>query len=360
MSFPDVPQRNIVLPETEKKAPSLSIGLYRPKYSLTNEEIESWGVTTSSGKPLTAASIEDLIGIKQRYVADDSETALKMGLEAAYGAVCGKPRADVLMVSTSFPTGQDLASRINNEFGLGVDKGERVNIHMACSGFAAGLAYLHERRLDLNGARVLFVSTEKYSPYLQDLREQDALKIDPWLSQTIFSDMASAVAFTLGQDLKILSTGSRFDFTNQENNYIGMPIDYEKLRDGGSCIVKDVPTSPTGKIYQDGPHVFKTMVRQIPPLVSKVLMDAGMTYADIAAIMTHQGSKRMTDGIESNLPDANPRIRRDQEDGNASSVAIPRLLKREIDENRIFAGEKIVMAGFGAGLMASASVVELG
>lgn len=360
MSFPDLPKRNNGASEIEKKSPSLSIGLYRPEYALTNEEIESWGVTTSSGKPLTAASIEDLIGVKKRYVANDSETPLRMGLEAAYGAVCGKPRADVLLVSTSFPTGEDLASRINSEFGLGVDQGERVNIHMACSGFAAGLAYLYERRLDLNGARVLFVSTEKYSPHLQDLRDKDALKIDPWLSQTIFSDMASATAFTLGQDLKILSSGSRFDFTDQENRYIGMPIDYEKLQDGGACIVKDVPTSPTGKIYQDGPHVFKTMVRQIPPLVSKVLMDAGMTYADIAAILTHQGSKRMTDGIENNLPGDNSHIRRDQEDGNASSVAIPRLLKREIDEGRLFAGERIVMAGFGAGLMASASVVELG
>lgn len=340
--------------EIEQKKPSLRLGTYQPRAALSNEEIESWGVKKPSGEVLTAAGIEGLIGVKRRFVADESETPLFMGLEAVKAT--GQYSADVLLVSTSFPTGEDMASRMNDEFGLGAK--DRVNFHMACSGFAAGLNYLFLQREKLQGARVLMVAAEKYHPHLQDLREPDALQKDPWLSQTIFSDGAAAMSFTLGEDLSILGAKNTHDFTPEQNAAIRMPIDYSGV--AGGYALKRVPPSPNGIVLQDGHSVYEVMSRRIPQFAGDLVEGSGVPITEITGIMTHQGSKKITDIIERRLKGSLGQVGHDQEDGNVSSAAIPKLMKRQIEERRILANDTFVIVGFGAGLMASGAIVKFG
>lgn len=358
MSLPDYrasPDR-VQAPEALK--PTIYIGTYQPRTSVFNQEIESWGVKTASGKPLTAEGIENLIGVKRRFVAQADETPLAMGLSAV--DKLGINFADVVLFSTSFPTGQDLATEVSETFGLGTKPGGRINIHMACSGFVAGLSYLHQEQERLQGARILMINSERYHPFIKDLRDDDALTVDPGLCQTIFSDYATAMTFTLGEDLSILGVRSEFDFKPEENNFIRMPIAWENLDDGGIHMVKDVPPSLTGKIYQDGHNVFKTMIRKVPRMVEDLVGEIGIPFSDVSAVLTHQGSLRMTTGISEKLHPDLSHVRFDQEDGNVSSAAIPRLMKREIDEGRLFGGDTLVLAGFGGGLMASTAVIRLG
>jgi len=358
MSLPDYRTSLDILQAPEALKPTIYISTYQPRRSVFNEEIESWGVKTASGKHLTAQGIEDLIGVKRRFVAQSDETPLMMGLSAV--EKLGIQSADIILFSTSFPTGQDLATEVSETFGLGTKPGGRINVHMACSGFVAGLSYLYQEQGRLQGARVLMVNSEKYHPFMKNLRDEDALQVDPGLCATIFSDYATALTFTLGEDLSILGVKNEFNFSAEENSFIKMPIEWDNLDDGGVHMVKDVPASTTGKIYQDGHNVFKTMLKKIPRLVEGLVVDAGLPFSDISAVLTHQGSLRMTTGIAEKLNPELARVRFDQEDGNVSSAAIPRLMKREIDEGRLFGGDTLVLAGFGGGLMASTAVVKLG
>ncbi|MGE5041859.1 MAG: 3-oxoacyl-ACP synthase III family protein [Candidatus Levyibacteriota bacterium] len=348
--------RHIVEHREFPQLPTVKTSLYQPKRVLTNEEMVSWGLTSGTGKPLTAEGMEDLIGVKQRFIASPEETPLFMAMKAVEGL--HPSGADVLLVSSSFPTGQDLAFRINDAYRLGVLPSNRLNIHMACSGFAAGLDWLHRQGKELEGARVLFVATEKYHPYLANLEDPESRERDPHMAQTIFSDGAAAVSFTLGEDLSILTAKSTDAFTREEDELLQMPVDFTLLK--GQVLIKRAPVSPDGIVHMDGHHVLEKMARVIPDFTRSLVDDAGLNPSDIAAVLFHQGSRKITEWQAKKLKGEYGLVGRDQEDGNMSSASIPKLMDRLVREGSLHQGNTSVMVGFGAGLMAAGAVVRFG
>ena len=77
----------------------------------------------------------------------------------------------------------------------------------------------------------------------------------------------------------------------------------------------------------------------------------------IKMVIPHQASRHMIDALAKRLPALD--FYRDLEDGNWSSASIPKAMARALDEGAIGTGDKLVLAGFGAGLFASVAVVQL-
>lgn len=360
MAFPDGTNLKRFRHEYETRGKGLSIEVYRPKYALTNEEMASWKILTGNGRPLTADHILDKIGSTHRYVADDSETVVSMGAAVAHNALQGKNSVDLVMVSSSFPTGEDLSQKIGAELGFHMGQDDGLNIHMACSSYAAGLLYLHKNRERYEGARVLFVNSEKYHPHIANLKLSDGVSMDPSLAQTIFSDGAVASVFTFGKDIDVIA-GKKItpdDLPTEVNELIKMPIDENKIT--GKSLSTPVPESDTGKVWQNGPGIFKTMMSVVPLLADEAILASGLLEKDIKMSIVHQGSKRMTEGIDEKLNGRFGPLMHDYGEGNFSSGSIPKQIDILLRDGKITSGDNLFLAGFGGGLMGVGLIVRIG
>ncbi len=326
---------------------TLEIAAYFPEQVLTNEQIASWGIQTG-GKPLTTEAIFKKVGVKKRYLADDAQNVLDMGLRAMK-ALSSLQGVDMIFFSTSYPDGVNNASEIarSNPTADGC-----VNIHAACSGFTLGLNHIWKNRERFLGKRILFVASEKYSPTLVDLRlNQD----DPSLSQTIFSDGAAAIIFTAGQDLKILYA-SNYSFPREKSMCLRMPVNHELVRH--PALTVNIPPSENGHFRMDGKAVYEQVRETVPVLIKTAIERAGLDKKDIKLVIPHQASRHLLEALTRRLPGL--QTYSDLEDGNWSSASIPKAMRQAINEGVITAGDKIVLAGFGAGLFTSITVAELG
>lgn len=332
----------------------MSFGAYSPERVLTNQEIESWGIITEGGRRLTADVILHKTGIEQRHAANDQETPLFMAIKAAEGALEGnKGDIDAVIVSTSFPTGENTSKKLQERFGF---SGFHLDVHVACSGVGLSLAYLKKYERQFIGKKILFVTTEKYSPYLQDLREEGGSTKDPSLAQTLFSDGATACKFEYGKDLKVLST-KKLVFPAGTENYIKMPINRKLL--AAPYIEIPIPYPASGKFEQDGSRVYKLIRNNVPNLIRESIGRARLTPADIKMLFLHQGSGHVVVEINNQLPEFQGRILMDYQDGNNSSGSTPKSIMRAKKEGGLSKHDIISLTVFGAGLTAISTILQL-
>jgi len=349
------PER-IPTPEAETK-PRIAFGFYHPETILTNEEIESWGVTTASGGLLTSEAIFKKTGVEGRFIAKKEDIVL-MGLKAASQILERvESKFDFLIFSTTYPTGEHLSTEASCFVKPSLFK--TLDIHAACSGFVYAFDYIREYEDWFQGKRVLIVSAEKISPTVPDLKNREE---DPSLSQTIFSDGAVAVSFVYGRDLKILAI-KNYEFNLEESRTLKIPVDYDLIYQSGRFgKVKFIwgPTPDGDKIEMDGKGVYEAVVRKMPGLITDTVFSAGLTFSNVSLIIPHQASRHILDGIVKRLPpNLADKIFYDVQDGNLSSAAVPKAWMRAQEEGKIKSGDKIVLATVGGGLFASIAVLEV-
>ena len=330
---------------------NLSFGIYFPEESITNEQIEGWKLQTKSGNLLTAQGIHEKIGIARRFWAGKNETTIDMGEHAAR-ATESLSGVNVVIVSSSYPLDVNISKEIAAR--LKIEPERHLDIHAACSGFVRGLTYMKEQEEEFQGKKVLFVATEKYSHTLADLRE-GGMEIDPSMAQTIFSDGAVACVFEFGKDIRVIEN-SNVKLPKELDNCLCMPIDTTLMV--MPYINVPIPKSSSDYLEQDGPRVFKAILRYVPDLNKKVVENAGLQPSDIKLVIPHQASGRMIEGLEERMSDFD--IFKDTQDGNFSSASIPKALMRAIREGEIQRGDRILLSAFGAGLYASSAIIELG
>jgi len=333
------------------ESPRLGMGFYLPTDYITNQHIENWDIRTGSGNKLEAADIEKRTGILRRFV-EYHRTTEDMAERAAFFAISGlKEPVKVVMVSSSYPTGNNIAQTVADR--LHLQPHTTLDIHAACSGFPRGLSFIKENEENFIGERILFIASEKYSPTLADLRE-NGLENDPSMAQTIFSDGAYGIAFTYGRDLKILSALD-YRFPEDVSKHLRMPVDRSKARK--PFIEETIPPSESGFFEQNGREVYKAVRNGVPPLIYRAIDKAELTPDQIQLVIPHQGSKHVVEALQHQLPDLD--VLADYENGNFSSASIIKGLYKAIQEKKVVKGDNVVFAGFGAGLFASTVVVHL-
>lgn len=353
MSMPEVINST---KERQKIRPNISGAVYRPVGErmdgkpLTNQRIHSLRIDKGKGKILTAHKIWEATGIRERSVAASFETPLFMGQMAAIEALNGSKDVDIVVVSSSYPTGINLSRTIINDLNLPAQY--NMDVYAACSGFVRGLVYLKENEREFDGAKVLMVGTEKYSPTLHPLTNE-GIKNDPNMAATIFSDGAAALYFQLGKDIKLLHAQS-YPMDDKLKNHIMMPIEADKLVH--PYIEENVPND-CDFFYQRGPYVYRAVLDNIPGVIRDVVRGSGLRSRDIELAITHQASGRVMTGLSREVPEY--QIYYDMEEGNWSSAAIIKALSRAISFGEVGVGDILALIGFGAGMRAEGAVVKL-
>ena len=113
------------------------------------------------------------------------------------------------------------------------------------------------------------------------------------------------------------------------------------------------------KMQMDGQEVFKFAVRQVPAVIMEVLEKNTLALDDIDWMILHQANSRIVEAVSRHLKVPLAKFPMNmQEYGNTSSASIPILLDEMNRDGRLKKGQKIILAGFGAGLTWGASILE--
>ena len=109
----------------------------------------------------------------------------------------------------------------------------------------------------------------------------------------------------------------------------------------------------------NGKDVFQFAVRKVPQVIQEVLERNELFLEDIDWFVLHQANARIVDAVARRLRlDIGKFPMNLQDYGNTSSASIPILLNELNREGVLKKGQKLVLAGFGAGLSWGASVLE--
>ena len=111
----------------------------------------------------------------------------------------------------------------------------------------------------------------------------------------------------------------------------------------------------------NGREVFQFAVRRVPEAVCQVLKNNDLNVDEIHWFILHQANQRIVEAAARRLHAGIEKFPMNlQKYGNTSSASIPILLNELNRNGSLKKGQKIVLAGFGAGLSWGASVLEWG
>jgi 3-oxoacyl-[acyl-carrier-protein] synthase-3 len=296
----------------------LGMGSYAPEKVFTNFDFEKILDTSDEW-------IREMTGIEERRFAEDMDTS-DMALIAAERAIedsgISKDDIDFVVVATStgehkFPT---VANTIQDK--LGLKNVPSVDQLAACSGFIYGLA-----------SAEMFVKSGRYKNIL-------VVGVDKLTKITDFEDRSTAVLFGDGAGAAVVGeVDEGFGIKSFELGSKGS---------GGKYLYGD---KEKGYIRMNGREVFKFAVRQMGESSVNVTEAAGLSTEDIDMLIPHQANIRIMNAARERmgLPYDKMSVTVDKY-GNTSAASIPLSLDYEIKNNRIKAGDNIVLVGFGGGL----------
>ena len=109
----------------------------------------------------------------------------------------------------------------------------------------------------------------------------------------------------------------------------------------------------------DGREVFIFAVNSVPQAVKELLEKNNVAQEEISFYILHQANKRIVEAIAKRLGEPLEKFPMNLEEyGNTSSASIPILLDELNRAGKLQKGQKIILAGFGAGLTWGASILE--
>jgi 3-oxoacyl-[acyl-carrier-protein] synthase III len=284
-------------------------------------------------------------GIRQRHIADDSETTASLGEAAARAALddagLTPDDIDLIVLATSTPNNTFPATAVEIQNRLGMTHGYAYDMQAVCSGFVYAV---HNADLALRGGglrRALVIGSETFSRILD------------WTDRStcvLFGDGAGAVVLEAGEgagtvaDRGILAASLRSDGSHREKLYV----------DGGPSTTQTV-----GHLRMEGREVFKHAVGMITDVIEAVFAQSGVTAQDIDWFVPHQANKRIIDASAKKLGIADEKvvITVDRH-GNTSAASVPLALRVAVADGRIKKGDLVLLEAMGGGFTWGAVLVR--
>lgn len=311
-------------------------GSYTPSYVMDNNDIAALVDTSDEW-------IRERTGVVRRHIIQE-DTTVSMAVEAAKRALenaqtepedidlilVASISSNVLLPCTACEVQKELGAVNATCFDLG---------GAACTGFV--LAY-NTAEAYLSGGiyrTALVIGSESMS------------EITNW------EDRSTCILFGDGAGAAVVKAreGRRY-----------LPVTHSEGMKGGALTCKslyvdkkDTEAIEEYFVQMDGQAVFKFAIKKVPEAIREVLDKNELHPEDIDLYILHQANKRIIETVAKRLGEDVEKFPMNvQEYGNTSSASIPILLD-ELSRNGIFKhGQKLVLAGFGAGLTWGASVIE--
>lgn len=311
-----------------------------PEKVLTNEmiaqEFPEW----------TVEKIDKKIGIKQRHVTVDGETASDLAIGAAEKLLASisydRSQIDYLIFVTQSPDYHLPTTACTIQTRLGLSKRiTAIDVNLGCNGFVAGLSLAKAVIMAGQAKNVLLLTGETYSKYMHERDKSN---------RTIFGDGAAATLVSTEGIAEVGEFVIGTDGTGAENLIVKtggarhpQPAEDLKFDDFGNPRSSD-------NLYMDGPAILNYSLDSIPQLVEDVLEKNHVTMDDIDLHVYHQANTFLA-----NLERRKLRIPEEkyycniENFGNTVSSTIPIALCEAMKEGRINKGTKVLSVAQGLG-----------
>jgi len=320
----------------------LGIGGYVPEKVMTNDDWAALVDTTDEW--ITART-----GIKERRFAADDESTLDLCAHAAQRALdnAGLTPADIgeIIVATDTPEvyTPDTASFLQHR--LGCDTVPAYDLGgSGCAGFVQALDVARSR-IAFSARNVLVVGVELISRLIS-WRERETC--------VLFGDGAGAVVLGPGSGRATLlevvagTDGSKADILTLATGGTKKPFTLEVARSGAHQ-----------HLAMDGRAVFKEAVYRMTGSIEDVLDRIGKSVDDVALVIPHQANKRIIDAVAKKAGVGLDRVFVNvQSFGNTGSASVPLALWQAAEEDRIGAGDLVILTAFGAGFHWAAAALQ--
>lgn len=309
-----------------------AVEYHLPEARLTTEELAAefpeWSV----------AQIALKTGIEQRHIAAADECASDLAFAAATklfaGGACTPEDIDFILFCTQSPDYllPTTACLLQDRLGIPRTAGA-LDFNLGCSGFVYGLGLAKGLIATGQASKVLLLTADTYSKYLGQSDKS---------VRTIFGD-AGAATLVVADD----------------KEGVGQLVYGTDGRGGKNLIVKGGGSRQpemSGDLYMNGRDVFTFTVREIPPLVGRLLDACSMKLDDVDFFVFHQANRYMLDFIRERMGIPAEKFCVEMADcGNTVSSTIPIALKRAAE--RIKEGASVMLVGFGVGYSWGATMI---
>lgn len=318
-----------------------------PALIVTNDDI-SLSVDTND------QWIRERTGIIKRHVVREETTvsmAVEAGRKALDNAGISAEEVDLILVSTisSNVVLPCTACEVQKE--LGAEHATCFDLNAACTGFV--LAYnTAASYLELGIYRTaLVIGSESLS------------------NLTNWEDRGTCILFGDGAGAAVLrhSDGPNW-----------FPVTYSSGKEGGALTCRNRRESgyemkmtgflkngaeDEGRLdylmQMDGQAVFKFAVRKVPEVIQEMLCKNRVKKEEIQYYILHQANRRIVEAVAKRMGEPIEKFPMNlQYYGNTSSASIPILLDELHRQKKLTAGDRIVLAGFGAGLTWGAAMTQ--
>lgn len=307
-----------------------------PKKVVTNDDLSKIMDTSDEW-------ISSRTGIRSRHLAVE-ENLTSLAVQAAAGALeeAGIKPEELDMILAATLSADKICPSLSCELQreLGAVNAVAFDINAACSGFMFALqtadAYIRCGQY----RKILLVGGEVLSK-LMDWNDRSTC--------VLFGDGAGAAVVAADEEYGVLGSVQGSDGAK------GEALLCENRRNNNPYVQNDTALS---HVSMNGQEVYKFAVRTVPKAIEEAVEKAGLTIEDIDVFVIHQANIRIIESVSKRLGVPMEKFPTNLEEcGNISAGSVPILLDKVNRSGRIQKGDKVVLAGFGAGLTWGASVL---
>jgi 3-oxoacyl-[acyl-carrier-protein] synthase-3 len=278
-------------------------------------------------------------GISERRFAEigekTSDYALAAARQAMQTAGLGRDDVGMVVVATSVPdmTFPSVANQVIESLGLTTAFG--YDVGAACCGFVFAMSAADSQIRAGLARNALVIGADIYSSLL-DMNDRSTC--------VLFGDGAGALAIGPSADGRgVLHTCLRS---------VGGHIDVLGCRGGGTAGRTSMTATghEDGRIFMDGPAVFRLAVQGCCNAISAVLDMAGLKPIDVAHIVPHQANMRILAKIADHFDYPIEHIETNLKVyGNTAAASVPIALHEALKAGRIVPGDLVLLVAAGAG-----------
>jgi 3-oxoacyl-[acyl-carrier-protein] synthase III len=337
-----------------RKAAVAAVVSHLPAFELTNEalaaEFGDW----------TADKIFEKTGVRSRRIAAEGETASDLGVAAAEKlfatGVCAPGDVDFLLFCTQSPDYflPTTACTMQSRLGMRTDSGA-IDFNQGCSGWVYGLSLAKSLVEAGTVERVLLVTAETYSKYI-NRRDRSV--------RTIFGDAAAATLVTAVESDRDLIGPFVFGTDGRGACNLIVPTGGARRPSAAEALAETTDASGNWRsdanLFMNGPEIFNFTLQSVPKAVSQLLAKSGAAVGDVDFFIFHQANRFMLERLRTKIGIPAEKFWIDIEQiGNTVSSTIPIAWEQALNAGRLQRGNRMMAVGFGVGYSWSAAMIEV-